>query len=56
MSRRTRWFLRQQQRGHFHNHGDDPSGLESQLAKHFSEYDLTLRGNVALFRAVTATG
>ncbi|MEV0589381.1 class I SAM-dependent methyltransferase [Nonomuraea sp. NPDC050310] len=56
MPRRTRWFLREQQRGHFHNQGDDPAGLDRQLARYFAEHRLWIRGNVALFRAVTAPG
>jgi hypothetical protein len=41
-------------KGIFHNREDDVAGLEQQLATHFAEHRVTLRGTVALFEASTA--
>jgi ubiquinone/menaquinone biosynthesis C-methylase UbiE len=44
-------LLEQHRRGNFQNQGDDPQGLERQLAKYFPEYQVRIRGAVAVFRA-----
>jgi SAM-dependent methyltransferase len=41
-------------KGIFHNQQDDLAGLEQQLASHFAEYRVAVRGMVALFEASTA--
>jgi ubiquinone/menaquinone biosynthesis C-methylase UbiE len=41
-------------KGIFHNRDDDLAGLEQQLASHFAEYRVAVRGMVALFEASTA--
>jgi ubiquinone/menaquinone biosynthesis C-methylase UbiE len=41
----------QHKRGNFQNQGDDPEGLERQLATYFPTYRMAIRGSVALFRA-----
>jgi len=41
-------------RGIFHNTGDDLAGLRTQLARHFADHSLTVRGCVGLFEARTA--
>jgi SAM-dependent methyltransferase len=41
-------------KGIFHNREDDVAGLEQQLATHFADYRVTMRGMVALFEASTA--
>lgn len=38
-------------KGIFHNGGDDLAGLRAQLATHFGEHTITVRGCVALFEA-----
>jgi SAM-dependent methyltransferase len=40
-------------RGIFHNTGDDLAGLRQELAGHFADHRLTVRGCVALFQAHT---
>lgn len=41
-------------RGIFHNARDDLAGLREELADHFADHRLTVRGSVALFEAHTA--
>jgi SAM-dependent methyltransferase len=41
-------------RGIFHNADDDLAGLRAELAGHFADYRLTVRGCVGLFQAQTA--
>ena len=40
--------------GIFHNREDDVAGLEQQLATHFAEHPVAVRGMVALFEGSTA--
>ncbi|MFC5028981.1 class I SAM-dependent methyltransferase [Streptomyces sp. DSM 41987] len=47
----SKMVLEQHRRGNFQNQGDDPAGLERQLAKYFPEYRVTIRGAVAIFTA-----
>ena len=52
MNRLTRHLLlAQHERGNFQNQGDDPAGLERQLAAHFPAYRLRVKGIVAIFEA-----
>ena len=41
-------------RGIFHNDSDDLAGLKRELANHFADHSVTVRGCVALFEAHTA--
>ena len=41
-------------RGIFHNARDDLAGLDQELADHFADHRVTVRGTVALFEARTA--
>jgi ubiquinone/menaquinone biosynthesis C-methylase UbiE len=43
----------QHRRGNFQNQGDDPAGIERQLARYFPDYQLRIQGTVAVFRATT---
>jgi SAM-dependent methyltransferase len=41
-------------KGTFHNRDDDLAGLEQQLATHFAQHRVAVRGTVALFEASIA--
>lgn len=45
-------LLAQHERGNFQNQGDDPAGLERQLANYFPKYRLSIRGATAIFYAI----
>ncbi|WP_405358756.1 class I SAM-dependent methyltransferase [Kitasatospora sp. NBC_00085] len=45
-------LLEQHRRGNFQNQGDDPQGLERQLAKYFPDYTVRIRGAVAVFKGI----
>ncbi|MQY11613.1 hypothetical protein SRB5_17320 [Streptomyces sp. RB5] len=52
MNRLTRkMVLEQHRRGNFQNQGDDPQGLERQLARYFDDFEVRVHGAVAVFRA-----